>query len=94
LLSSGVSLATDKCDLEGESFDIPIQDYQVVKLWNSPRADKDRNDHSGPAKLKLTLSVDGWISSYALSIQMDSYFTQNTQYRKLIGSETFYGQLE
>jgi hypothetical protein len=89
LLSTGVSLAADSANLEGDSFDIPIDDQQVVKLWNTPRADKNPYDHSGPAKLRLTLSIAGIEVPFTLPIHMESYFHGNTNYRKLIGSEAF-----
>jgi hypothetical protein len=84
-----VCLATDTSNFEGESFDIPIDDKQVLKLWNTPRADRNSYDHSGPAKLRLTLSVAGVELPYTLPIQMESYFHGNTAYRKLVGSEVF-----
>jgi hypothetical protein len=89
LLSTGVCLATDDSNLEGESFDIPIDDKQVLKLWNTPRADRNQYDHSGPAKLRLTLSAGGREQPYTLPIYMESYFHGNTAYRKLVGSEVF-----
>jgi hypothetical protein len=89
LLATGVCLATDISNLEGESFDVPIDDQQVLKLWNTPRADRNPYDHSGPAKLRLTLSIEGIEFPLTLPIHMESYFHGNTNYRKLIGSETF-----
>jgi hypothetical protein len=89
LLSTGVCLATDTVNLEGESFFIPINDQHVLKLWNTPRADRNDFDHSGPAKLRLILSVaDGEIAK-TLPIHMESYIRNSTHYRKLLGSETF-----
>jgi len=89
LLSNEACLAVDNCKLEGESFDIPIDDTQVLKLWNTHRPDRNPNDHSGPAKLRVTLVAEGIESAYTLPIQMESYFHQNTFYRKLTGAATF-----
>jgi hypothetical protein len=91
LLSNGPCIASDNLNLEGETFNIPIEDHQLVKLWNTHRPDRNPNDHSGPAKLRVTLAVNGVETPYTLPIQMDAYFHQSTQYKKLTGAETFRG---
>jgi hypothetical protein len=91
LLSTGTCIASDSLSLEGETFDVPIEDHQVLKLWNTPRADRNWNDHSGPAKLRLTLALNGVELPCTVPIQMDSYFYANTYYRKLTGAEVFRG---
>lgn len=91
LLSSGASVASGTLNMEGESLDIPIEDAQVLKVWNTPRPDRNWSDHSGPAKLRLTLLVDGVENAYTIPVQMDSYYHANTFYRKLSGSESFRG---
>ncbi len=53
LLSDGTCIASDNLSLEGETFEIPIEDRQVVKLWNTPRADRNPSDHSGPAHAQI-----------------------------------------
>lgn len=35
-LSTGTCIASDNLNLEGETFDVPIEDHKVVKLWNTP----------------------------------------------------------
>jgi hypothetical protein len=90
LLSTDVCVATDNLNLEGsESFDVPIDGNQVLKLWNTPRADRNFNDHSGPAKLRITLAAGGNESSFTLPIQMNSFFRSNTFYQQLVGSQLF-----
>jgi hypothetical protein len=92
LLMNGACIASDNLNLEGEVFDIPIEDHQIVKLWNTHRSDRNPNDHSGPAKLRVTLACNGNEIPYTLPIQMDAYFQHNTQYRRLSGSEMFRGE--
>jgi hypothetical protein len=92
LLSNGACIASDGLNLEGEVFDIPIEDHQMIKLWNTHRSDRNPNDHSGPARLRVTLACNGNEIPYALPIQMDAYFQHNTQFKRLSGSETFRGE--
>jgi hypothetical protein len=83
LLSSGVCLAADDLDMEGgEAFQVPILDAQVLKVWNTPRPDMSSWDHSGPAKLRLTLATGGRESTFTLPIHMQGN-------RQLIGSQSF-----
>jgi hypothetical protein len=89
VLSTGPCLATDILNLEGESFDVPINDSNVAKLWNAMRPDRNAWDNSGPAKLRLILSIRGKERPYTLPIQMDSYHHGNANYRRLLGSEVF-----
>jgi len=89
LLSTGACLASDALSLEGQSFEVPIDDRQVVKLYNTPRSDMNRSDHSGPAKLRLVLIMDGLQTPYVVPVQMDSVYHQSTNYIKLSGSEMF-----
>jgi hypothetical protein len=92
LLTNGACIASDNLTLEGEVFDIPIEDHQVMKLWNTHRSDRNPNDHSGPAKLRVTLAHNRIETPYTLPIQMDAYFRHSTQYKRLSGSETFRGE--
>jgi len=89
MLSTGATIASDNLNLEGESFDVPIEDQQVLKVWNTPRADQNWSDHSGPARLRITLLLNGEPFPYIVPVQMDSYFHGNTYYRKLAGGEVF-----
>lgn len=89
LLSTGVCVATDNVDAHGDIFDLPIEDHQVLKMWNTPRHDMNFNDQSGPAKLRLTVSNGDKEMRYLLPIQMDAYFVKSTMYRRLVGSEVF-----
>jgi hypothetical protein len=91
MLSSEASMAGEDVSVDGETIEIPINDGSVLKLWNTPRPDRNNYDHSGPAKIAVTVSVDGETDQYILPVQMEFMMQNNTAYRKLVGSKTFYG---
>lgn len=91
MLSSEASMAGEDVSLDGEIIEIPINDGSVLKLWNTPRSDRNNYDHSGPAKIAITVSVDGETAQYILPVQMEFAMQNNTAFRKLVGSKTFYG---
>jgi len=91
MLSSEASMAGEDVSLEGETIETPINDGSVLKVWNTPRPDRNHYDHSGPAKIAVTVSVDGETEQYILPVQMEFMMQNNTAYRKLVGSKTFYG---
>lgn len=66
-----------------------MNDSLLLKVWNTPRSDRNQYDHSGPAKIGITVSVDGESYHYILPVQMESALQNNTMYRKVIGSKTF-----
>jgi hypothetical protein len=89
MLSTEASIAGEDRSDQGESVVIPINDSLLVKVWNTPRADRNNSDHSGPAKIRITVSDDGHDRQYILPIQMESLFQGSTNYRKVVGSKTF-----
>jgi hypothetical protein len=91
MLSSEATIEAEDVSKQGDKIEIPINDGSVLKLWNTPRADRNHYDHSGPAKIAVTVSTDGETSQYILPIQMQSGMQGNTMVRKLVGSKTFYG---
>lgn len=91
MLSSEATVAGEDVSVQGEKVEISINDGSVLKLWNTPRADRNNYDHSGPAKIGLTVSSDGETSQYILPVQMEAMFQNNTAYRKIVGSKTFFG---
>jgi hypothetical protein len=78
---------------QGEKVEIPINDASVLKIWNTPRADRNFYDHSGPAKIAITVSADGDVVQYVLPVQMEPMIQNNTMYRKIVGSRTFHGSV-
>jgi hypothetical protein len=91
MLSNETTIGGEDVSQQGESVEIPVNDALLVKVWNTPRHDRNFSDHSGPAKIGVTVSVDGEPHQYIFPIQMESWFQNNTAYRKLVGSKTFYG---
>ena len=92
MLSSEATVASQDVSMQGDNVEIPIDDGSVLKLWNTPRADRNHYDHSGPAKIAITISADGDISQYILPVQMEAMMQNNTAYRKIVGSKTYYGR--
>jgi hypothetical protein len=91
MLSNETTIANDDAARPGESVEIPINTSLLTRVWNTPRADRNFSDHSGPAKIAITVSTDGEPHQYVLPVQMDSWFHNNTAYIMLVGSKTFYG---
>ena len=91
MLSSEATIEAEDVSKQGDKIEIPISDGSVLKLWNTPRADRNHYDHSGPAKIAVTVSVEGETNQYILPVQMQSAMQGNTMFRKLVGSKTFYG---
>ena len=91
MLSTEATIAGEDVLREGESVEIPVNDSLLLQVWNTPRADRNHYDHSGPAKIGVTVSADGHDAhQYVLPVQMASMMQSNTMYRKIIGSKTFY----
>ena len=94
MLSSDATVAGEEILKEGESIEIPVNDSLLLKLWNTPRADRNHHDHSGPAKIGLTISADGYdAEQYVLPVQMESFVQNSTNFRKLVGSKTFHQRI-
>ncbi len=90
MLSTEVSLAGQDVSLQGETVDIPINDSLLLKVWNTPRADRNNHDHSGPAKIGITVSANDHTDQYIMPIQMENVFQDSTLYRRVVGSKTFF----
>lgn len=91
MLSNEAAVGGEDVSRRGEAVEIPVNDALLLKVWNTPRHDRNPYDHSGPAKIGFTVSVDGEPHQYILPVQMESWFHSNTAYRKLVGSKSFYG---
>jgi hypothetical protein len=89
MLSTEATIAGEDVALQGASVEIPINDALLLKVWNTPRADRNNYDHSGPAKIGITASADGQqANQYILPIQMEAILQGSTMYRKIVGSKT------
>lgn len=79
----------------GMSIEVPVNQALLTQLWNTPRPDRNHYDHSGPAKIGITISVNGKSCHLLLPVQMsDEMVTTaqgNVMYRKITGSKTFIG---
>jgi hypothetical protein len=91
MLSSEATVDGEDVSKQGENIEIPINDASVLKLWNTPRADRNHYDHSGPAMIGVIVSADGETAQYTLPVQMQPAIQGNTTFRQLVGSKTFYG---
>lgn len=89
-------VCTAHCDLntDGTEASLPIDQNDVVKLFNAPRPDRNHNDHSGPALLRLTYSRVGQTKSIDLPVSVQPIFRNtgagSTQYIALAGQKRFY----
>jgi hypothetical protein len=91
MLSNETTVGGEDVSEEGASIEIAVNDALFLKVWNTPRYDRNFSDHSGPAKIGLTVVADGDAMQYILPVQMESTMLNNTMFRKLVGSKTFYG---
>jgi len=91
MLSSETTVARENVGRQGETFDVPVNHDLLRKIWNTPRQDREWSDHSGPAKLGVTVEADGEAQQYVLPVQMNSLFLNSTAFIQLVGSKTFYG---
>lgn len=94
MLSNDVCIAGEDLSIQGESVEIPLNDGSLLKLWNTPRSDRNKYDHSGPAKIGITVTVDEDMMQYILPVHMEMFIQNNTVYRKVVGSKTFNQQIE
>ena len=90
MLSNETTIAGEDISQRGQGINIPINDNLLLKVWNTPRHDQNHYDHSGPAKIGITFYVDGEVQQFILPIHIQSTIQDNTMYRKVVGSKTFY----
>jgi hypothetical protein len=91
MTTSEATIAIDDVSAQGGELDIPINYGCVSQLWNTPRPDRNHSDHSGPARIGVTVSADGDTNQHIVPVQMVAMFQNNTGLRKIVGSKTFYG---
>ena len=89
LLSSEATIAGEDVSVQGDSVEIPVNDQLLLQVWNTPRHDRNSFDHSGPAKIGITVSGDGESHQYILPVQMQATMLGNTMHRTLVGSKSF-----
>jgi hypothetical protein len=90
LTSAGAQISSQ--DLHGELTStgrIHIDHQLVATLFNTPRADRNNYDHSGPAKVRLAFVAKNRRKEIELPVHMLPRFVQNTQWITLTGSGSF-----
>ena len=90
MLSNETCIVAQDVLFHGEKLDVPLSHDAIRKVWNTPRSDQNNYDHSGPARIGVTVACDGKTRQYILPVQMESVFLNSTMYSRLVGSKTFY----
>jgi predicted nucleotide-binding protein len=90
MLSNETCVAAQDVSIEGETAQIPLNHDLIRKIWNVARSDRNHSDHSGPAKIGVTISAGGKARQHVLPVQMESVFINSTAFARLVGSKTFY----
>jgi len=90
MLSNETCIGHEDVSLQGETVDIPLNHDLLRKVWNVPRHDKNHYDHSGPAKMGVTVSIGGKVRQYVLPVQMENALLNSTMYARVVGSKTFH----
>ena len=90
MLSNETTVASEDVSRKGDSEDIPVNEGLLLRVWNTPRHDRHFYDHSGPAKIGVTVSVDGEPRQYILPVQMQTIMQDSILHRQLVGSQNFY----
>ena len=91
MLNNETCVAAEDISLEGKTAQIPLNHNLIRKIWNVPRSDRNDYDHSGPAKIGVTVSAGGKLRQHVLPVQMESVFLDSTAYARIVGSKTFVG---
>jgi hypothetical protein len=89
MFSNETTIADEDVSMEGLELNSPINQGLLLTLWNSARPDKSGWDHSGPAKLGLTIAWGQRRQELILPIQLDSQNVNNVMQRKVTGKKLF-----
>jgi len=92
MLSNETCVQAQDVSLSGDKLDVPLSHDAIRKVWNVPRPDRNHSDHSGPAKIGVTVGSQGRTRQYILPVQMENHFQGSTMYARLVGSKTYYEQ--
>jgi hypothetical protein len=95
MTTNDTCIVSENISLPGTSIKVPLSNTLLTQLWNTPRPDRNHADHSGPAKIGITISVNGKSHHLVLPVQMGDEMVRtaqgNVMYRKITGSKTFIG---
>jgi Domain of unknown function (DUF4062) len=89
LTSTEACMATQALSEEGREVNVVLDHGKAVELFNSPRSDRNPNDLSGPAKLRLAFRVNDHPGQVVLPVMLQPRIVGNTQYITMIGSGSF-----
>jgi len=88
------TIASDEVSVEEGSIKYPVNRDLLVKLWNTPRSNRNAYDHSGPAKIGLTVSAKNKSYNLILPVQMSQTSQSTAQgtmmYIQMTGSKMFF----
>lgn len=88
------TLASDEVSVEEGAIKYPVNRDLLVKVWNTPRANRNAYDHSGPAKIGLTVSAKNKSCHLILPVQMSQTYQNTAQgtiaYIQVTGSKIFF----
>ena len=95
MTTNDTCIVSEALSLSGLSIRVPVNQAQLTQLWNTPRPDRNNYDHSGPAKIGITVSVNRKTHHLVLPIQMSDEMLSTAQgnmmFRKITGSKNFIG---
>jgi len=95
LTTQETCVAGENFSIVGGEIDIPVNHDMLTRLWNEPRPDMRPYDHSGPAKIGVTINVNNQTRQLLLPVQMKDHYAQamggTIVFRQINGSRTFIG---
>jgi hypothetical protein len=95
MTTNDTCIVSENVSLSGKDIKVPVKHTLLTQLWNTPRPDRNHYDHSGPARIGLTILVNGKTHHLVMPVQMNDVATVTAQgtsmHRKITGSKTFIG---
>jgi len=90
LMSSGARISGSEIDIQvPKSAEVPLDHKEIIKLYNSPRPDRNHHDLSGPAVLRLTVESNGHRFQPELPVLLLPKTINNTQWIGLQGAKAY-----
>jgi len=88
------TMAYDDVSVEEGAIKYPVNRDLLVKVWNTHRPNRNAYDHSGPAKIGLTVSAKSKSYHLILPVQMSQMYKNTAQgttvYIQVTGSKMFF----
>ncbi len=89
LTSTEACISTQILSEQGEEIDVKLAHDKLVSLYDLLRSDRDPNNLSGPAKLRLLFEVRDQSKEIVLPVMLQPQMVNNRQWITLTGSENF-----